>query len=672
MFDNQFTNQSGFALLIFLVVMMGLGGIALTGVTQGIFKEVENQKIEHNRRVLQEAKQALLSYAYRYPSIPAVASGPGRLPCPDTNSSGTPNASFFCIDGGTAQVGRFPWNAPGMNFYNAQDASGNSLWYAVSQNFANTGPLAINSDTVGSITIIDQSGSTLYDGSVAGVAAIIIAPGAAINRDNDNNGTYETPQLRGTPLQQNNPQNYLDTINGIDNSSFVNASNAPTDGFILGPIRDLNAGRTAFNTIVVNDQIEIITADEILEMAEKATLGAYRDSINAYLTNTGPNNYPWLFDYDILDLSTFPTQTTTASVFPFGQLTNIGRIPSIFTTYFTDSNSKPIEARLGLNVLKQFTVSGVAYNLSVNRQSLVIPDITFSDLGDDNDNQGSITATFVAEGPYIDEVYLWDTLHDTVPYSGVFAQCPDLDGDGSDIDDCNRDAGGVHYVGPNLWPESRVLIVGISLDFASNIDLTYPPLPPLVYTAANAGGAHALVSATFSSANVTALPAIFYHSRGLYDNSGSGTYTESFGGQQRLTNDGQLPNDATPFVQNQNSTTIISMPYYPELPFWAHTDENDWHNSIMMAISPGYQPGAGNNCAIGGFPPCLTVSDIGGVTNDKQSLLVLAGEVNAFNDPGLNGFVDDLGSIFNPENANVDNTFLRREGNVNDRVMVIR
>ena len=34
------------------------------------------------------------------------------------------------------------------------------------------------------------------------------------------------------------------------------------------------------NSIVVNDQIIVITAAEVIEMAEKATLQAYRDSIN--------------------------------------------------------------------------------------------------------------------------------------------------------------------------------------------------------------------------------------------------------------------------------------------------------------------------------------------------------------------------------------------------------
>jgi hypothetical protein len=62
-----------------------------------------------------------------------------------------------------------------MQFYDVRDASNERLWYAVSQNFANPDLDVINSDTLGTITIHDQTGSVIYDGSVAGVAAVIIA-----------------------------------------------------------------------------------------------------------------------------------------------------------------------------------------------------------------------------------------------------------------------------------------------------------------------------------------------------------------------------------------------------------------------------------------------------------------------------------------------------------------
>ena len=74
--------QNGFALLIFLVLMMAIGGFVLVGYGQGVLKSVEAKQFEHNKRVLAEAKRALLLYAYNYPDF--NAQGPGRLPCPDT------------------------------------------------------------------------------------------------------------------------------------------------------------------------------------------------------------------------------------------------------------------------------------------------------------------------------------------------------------------------------------------------------------------------------------------------------------------------------------------------------------------------------------------------------------------------------------------------------------
>ena len=66
---------------------------------------------------------------------------------------------------GGAIVGRFPWNDPNMDFYDIRDASGERLWYVVSSNFANSKPAGtdvINSDTAGTITLIDPSGQVTH------------------------------------------------------------------------------------------------------------------------------------------------------------------------------------------------------------------------------------------------------------------------------------------------------------------------------------------------------------------------------------------------------------------------------------------------------------------------------------------------------------------------------
>ncbi|MFA9420660.1 MAG: hypothetical protein ACERLB_10965, partial [Gammaproteobacteria bacterium] len=79
---RPYKNQTGFALLFFVLAIMGAGGLLLVGFSEGILDAVESKKFEHNKRVLEEAKQALLQSAYNYPVT--NGKGPGRLPCADT------------------------------------------------------------------------------------------------------------------------------------------------------------------------------------------------------------------------------------------------------------------------------------------------------------------------------------------------------------------------------------------------------------------------------------------------------------------------------------------------------------------------------------------------------------------------------------------------------------
>ncbi len=74
-------HQSGYALIMFVLAIMGAGGLLLVEFTEGMRDAFESKKFEHNKRVLKEAKQALLQFAYNYPVT--NNGGPGRLPCAD-------------------------------------------------------------------------------------------------------------------------------------------------------------------------------------------------------------------------------------------------------------------------------------------------------------------------------------------------------------------------------------------------------------------------------------------------------------------------------------------------------------------------------------------------------------------------------------------------------------
>ncbi len=58
--------QSGFALLMMMVVLIGVASVGLSGILDSSVKYSGELKKADNRRVLLDAKEALLSYAMDY------------------------------------------------------------------------------------------------------------------------------------------------------------------------------------------------------------------------------------------------------------------------------------------------------------------------------------------------------------------------------------------------------------------------------------------------------------------------------------------------------------------------------------------------------------------------------------------------------------------------------
>ena len=635
-------SQSGYVLLFMVLAILGIAGVVGAGFTQNVKKTVDRERYLHNEQVLKEAKQALLMYAYRYPetalAFNGTIRGPGRLPCPDTDApggAGTPNPVADCIAGGIAVVGRFPWNANGMDFYDVRDAANERLWYAVSQNFANPDLDVINSDTLGTITIHDQSGTVLYDGSVAGVAAVIIAPGPAIDRGG-------VAQNRQTAAQQLNPANYLDLFGALDNADFINSNAA--DGFVLGPIDNLAAG-----TIIVNDQIILVTAEEVIEMAEQATLQAYQKAINDYNADIGVDAYPWLDDY-----ATLPTPP---QVFDADVGIRLGRVPSIFTNYFDNNPAaepgqpflSDVKLRINLApVLNPFPVPSLVADVISPNASIAF---NIDDLG--IPSPGDLTITPSVAG--VSEVhYYWDEE----PVGDGWQEClPVVTGTEQD---CHQAAAAPGVPNSAIVPNevaTQVVRVTYSNTLAAGVPYTRPfgdilltgapPAPPLVYEDPTAGD-HAYVFAEYVDGTIDDIDVTFF-----YDNY----FLNS------------LDN-----VESGNVNYSLGVRYYPELPTWAldpalTLSGNNWHDSIQMAYAAGFQPGAAAACTPG--TDCLIVNDAGGITDDKIAVLTIAADHN-FVDEALDGFLDDLPDIFDPENDNADDTFDAWALTNNDKVLVIR
>jgi hypothetical protein len=592
-----------------------------------------------------------------------------------------------------------------LDFYDARDASGERLWYAVSKNFGRGANSIVNSDRAGTITISDRSGAILYDGTINnlhqyGIAAIIIAPGAPIARGGVvQNRSVPDPDERfdiaaDTEPEIIDPVNYLDLFGAWDNAEFINSD---LNGFVTGPIRDVITG-----DLLVNDQMIVVTAAEVVAMAEKATLQAYREAIDDYLANTG-GVYPWLYSYDgieydhdtqpvnvaIKKLSEFfPAETdfiTEKNDYlgsePLGQY---GRIPSIFARYFSDVDSRPIESKLRINISNAELAGNITYNRTF--PSVAIGTFTFVDTiwngtptpggyasididqetdepvtnlhfeegASATDNIVKLIGTIAADETHSLPTTLWFWSLKTGPTE--WALC-----EGTGIQGCHVDAAFIPNPGGPGLGAIQILKVEVDLFFDSSAaeevefevdvsNLAGAPVNPVI-VAADANG-HAWIGATFDAAEVVSNKVI--QIRFEYDDN----YTD---GNWDIDESGTLD-----FASIAGANLQLGLRYYPELPNWAYA--NGWHNGIRMAYAPEYEPGATGPCIID--DTCLQLADAPGAPHDKISLLVIAGQGDWIDTDLNDRLKNDLSTVFDNGNENNNKSFYQHRGN--DKILVIQ
>lgn len=300
-----------------MLVFMIMGAAAfLVGSLRSAAPQIERDT--KTAEALAQARDALIGYAVSV-NLSGGSARPGDLPCPDIDNDGNQESSCGNASGSTGQtlrIGRLPWKT--LKLPDLRDSSGERLWYAVSNNFKyNTKTICTNSnqsgclhsDTVGTITVFATDGSTLSAANTAsGAAAVIIAPGAVLQRqDNiaqtrgctvgvDCDAAEKCTATAPTSVPKCNPVNYLDvaTVAGRteDNAGFVDGS--PSNGFIQGRILD-RAGHT-----ISNDQLLVITPDQIIPLLEKRVAAEVKNCLTEYAAmprNQGapPNRgyYPW-------------------------------------------------------------------------------------------------------------------------------------------------------------------------------------------------------------------------------------------------------------------------------------------------------------------------------------------------------------------------------------------
>ncbi len=360
---NRSLKERGFALILIVLVLLGIGGVALfaslsAGVARGERESVQSQAAND---VLNAAKLALIGYVV---SSPNPTYRPGTFPTPDsygngnydgrsdptclgTGSNGLPAAS-----GGTSLtkrcLGKLPWKDMGFDLgsVEASDPLGRVPWLAVSANLVvydtclrvlNSDAAALNSPMTAScpaplvgeppfaqptslphpwLTVVNESGTVLSNR----VAAVLILPGAPI--------ITESRTQQRSAAAPGHPADYLDNIRiplgcltgctTYDNAGLSNVFVSVSPGTTYPTTAEDRAKRG--QKIPFNDVMVFLTIDEVMPYIERRVVGEMSRALTAFKVTPNVGSFAWL-----APLTTAPStatsfrslQNTFFGIFPF-------------------------------------------------------------------------------------------------------------------------------------------------------------------------------------------------------------------------------------------------------------------------------------------------------------------------------------------------------------------
>ncbi len=247
--------QSGQTLLAFVLAMIiGSSYLLVSTYNDNATRIAAGEQAAYKLKL---AKQALIGYAASYPDNVNPDEGPGYLLCPDTNGDG-----FAETNCSGAAVGRFPWKT--LELTDVYDASGQTLWYALSENYR-YGPnkrIPLNSETPGQLSV---------DG-VGDIVAIVFSPGIPVA------GQTRT-------VGSNAVNDFLDGENADGDADFVTTLAAPN-------VKKLDGVYDANDSLVFNDRLVKISREELMRVVERRVMGEYRQVLANYFATYSA--YPWL------------------------------------------------------------------------------------------------------------------------------------------------------------------------------------------------------------------------------------------------------------------------------------------------------------------------------------------------------------------------------------------
>lgn len=304
--------QRGAALMVMLVIMIiGVAAILVSSLNSSSLQIARDKT---NAAALVQAKEALIGRAV------ADLTSPGSLPCPDTNDDGAAESPVGQPGGNCpSYIGRLPWKTLGLP--DLRDGSGERLWYALSPNFRDYVTLnPINSNSVGTLVVYDNSGVTLLTPPGSEAIAIVFAPGdivASQQRDLAN---------------QNSPQNYLD----LGPNSRNNAT--ATGPFIV-----------ADKTNSFNDRLMIIGTGDLIPTVEMRVAREAKSCLDNYAVSSA-GKYPWAV----------PVSDTTG--YTGAMATYFGRLSTQPSNITSGTNDPSVDALLNALSALQVALNNYAAN----------------------------------------------------------------------------------------------------------------------------------------------------------------------------------------------------------------------------------------------------------------------------------------------------------------------
>jgi hypothetical protein len=247
--------QRGVALIVFLLVLLVGSSVFLIDHAQSSVN-AELKRQARSTTALAAAKAALIAYAVQ------DANRPGSLPCPDADYDGQSALADYGtpIVGCVSRLGWLPYQT--LDMQEVRDASGARLWYAVSDNYRANSSVALNSETIGGLSV---------DGGPTDIVAVILSPGAA-HSDVLATDPDETQLWPGENEAHDASTDLVQFLEGIN-----------ADG-------DLNTYASSA-AVSFNDRLMVITRAELMRAVEKRVAGELLGSLQAFRDTQGV--FPW-------------------------------------------------------------------------------------------------------------------------------------------------------------------------------------------------------------------------------------------------------------------------------------------------------------------------------------------------------------------------------------------